>query len=51
MPAKLVSPLTATRREGSMVYFDRFVCPGCKAKGKLGIDVDEGMKPFGCPEG
>lgn len=42
--------MNETRRDGDMVYFD-FVCEGCKAEGELGLDMTEGMKPFGCPEG
>ena len=45
-----MSTMNEKSREGSIVYFD-FLCPGCGAHGKLGIDTNDGMKPFGCPEG
>lgn len=41
--------MTEIERQGTMVYFD-FVCPGCGAQGKLGIDTKDRMQPFGCPE-
>jgi hypothetical protein len=28
-----------------------FVCAGCQAEGEIGIPREDGMQPFGCPEG
>lgn len=39
-------------RESETELFFYFVCKGeCGAEGELGLLKEEGMKPFGCPEG
>jgi hypothetical protein len=38
------------RTEDGKDWFN-FVCTGCQSEGEIGIPREDGMQPFGCPEG
>jgi hypothetical protein len=38
------------RTEDNSDWF-HFVCMACESEGEIGIPREQGMKPFGCPEG